>query len=85
MLPFWRTSVYYPYRNVLCRGFESRRLHISAFFREKHKEKNVFASVRARDVSGYDSLLLSTTVERGKSPGDPCYEVGESQLADSPT
>ena len=40
--------------------------YISAFFREKHKGNNVFASMRAGDVNGYDSLLLSTTVVRGE-------------------
>ena len=61
--------------------------YIPAFFREKKKRNDVFASVRAGGVNGYDSLLLSTTVVRGegKNPGDPCYKVGESQLADSQT
>ena len=44
----------------------SHRLHISAFFREKQNGNNVFSSVRAGDVNGYDSLLLSTTVVRGE-------------------
>ena len=38
------------------RGFQPQRLHVSAFFREKQKANNVFASVRAGDVNGYDSL-----------------------------
>ena len=36
----------------------------TAFIREN--KSNVFASVRAGDVNGYDSLLLSTTVVRGE-------------------
>ena len=75
----------------ICRGFESHRLHISAFFPGKAKRipGNVFASVRAGDVNGYDSLPLSTTVVRGEGR-EPrrsllLYEVGENQLADSQT
>ena len=50
-----------------CRGFESHRLHISAFFREKQKkEMTSFASVRAGDVNDHDSLFPSTTVVRGE-------------------
>ena len=51
----------------ICREFESHRLHISAFFSGKEqKGNNVFASVHAGDVNGYDSLLLSAMVVRGK-------------------
>ena len=28
---------------------------------------------------------FGSILARGESPGDPCYEVGESQLADSQT
>ena len=53
----------------MLRGFESHRFHISAFFQENKKGNDVFASVRAGDVNGYDSLLLSTTVvgDEGKA------------------
>ena len=58
----------------------------SVFFRKITKGNNVFASVRAGDVNGYGSLLLSTTVVRseGRTP-EISQEVGESQLADSET
>ena len=58
------------------RVFESHRLHISAFFREKKNGNTFFASVCAGDVNGYDSLLPSTTVVRGKwrAPGIPVPE-----------
>ena len=37
------------------------------FFRETRKKgNNVFASVRAGNVNGYDSFLLSTTVVGGE-------------------
>ena len=57
------------------------------FYREKKQGYNVFARVRAGDLAGCDSLLPSATVVRGEGieprKGNPCYEVGESQLADS--
>ena len=36
------------------------------FFGKSKKEITYFASVRAGDVNGYDSLTLSTTVVRGE-------------------
>ena len=41
-------------------------LYVSVFFRERQKGNNVFASVRAGDVNGYDGLPLSTTVVCGE-------------------
>ena len=49
----------------------------------KHGD-TIFASVRAGDVSRYNSLLLNR-VAMGESPGDPGHEVGGSHLADSQT
>ena len=61
---------------------------ILPLFPGKNKGNYVFASVRAGDVNGYDSLLLCTTYGsawRREGPGDRCYEVDESQLTDSQT
>ena len=55
--------------------FESHQLYVHTSF---------FLSVRAGDITNayYDSVLLSTAVLcstwRRESPGNPCYEVGES-------
>ena len=46
------------------------------------------SSVSAGDITnGYDSVLLKPTdgTQRGKSPGDPCYEVGEKLSTNSKT
>ena len=52
-------------QNICC-GFESHLLRISDFFKKRRKEMTYFASVRAGDVNGYDSLPLSTTVVHGE-------------------
>ena len=43
------------------------------FLSPEEKKKNVFMSVRAGDVNGYDSLLLCTTVVcgEGRAPEIP--------------
>ena len=47
-------------------GSSPTDLMLPLFFRERQKGNDVFASVRAGDVNGYDSLPLSTTVVRGE-------------------
>ena len=47
------------------------------FSGKRKKEINFFASVRAGDVNGHDSLLLSTTVVRGEG-GAPEIPVKKS-------
>ena len=58
-------KVLYNQQKKICRGFESHRRHISSFFREKQKGNNVFASVHAGDVNGYDQGRVRYGTYRG--------------------